>query len=226
MKATKFIYLLCSLFLLSGKLYAQKTYTGKGIDIVNQLLNDSSFINNVHLKLTLVSKEGNGDFQTQKLEYNKYGDNWMMKNSSFLMLGNERYQIIVDQGEKLVLLSEELENQKLTNRFLGSQHLDSANFEKSTESVVIFSVNDDSLNQRISYTVDTNRNVLIATEITIKDKSGNQTGYYKIQYDLVERLNDDQSITRIDSIITIKKRKAILLSPYTNYFLYDNRKAP
>ncbi len=213
------------LFIPNLKLMGQ-AYSGAGVDIVNQLLVDSTLLDNVHLELTLETKGENGQTQMLLLSYRKFGENWSMKNSSYLLLGNSDYQVTLDTSEKLIILSEELETQSLSSLFKKNRTIETADFEQQYGSVVVFDSPSDSQNQVIRYTVDTADQKLLSTEIMTFNNDGNQVGSYKIGYNLVEHLPSDSSITMVSSILTIKRKKAILLSPYTNYFLYDNRKKP
>jgi len=198
-------------------------YQGKAVQVVDSLLNDTSYLKRVHLVLTLESRDEGGKYE-QKMEYKRFDALWNLKNEAYFIVSDSRYSLVIDDQEQVIFLTEE-DAQKPWAINEGS--LNAAEWVGAIGNTVKFRIKiDTGFAGSLEYAVDTFHNKLL--NVTRYYDNLKESGFISqsIIYEVIEPLVDVALLTKVSSIAQIKKRKAVLLPPYTNYLFFDNRKEP
>lgn len=220
----KLNFFLISFGLLGPVLNAQ-SYQGVGVQVVNSLLLDSTALENVHLVMNLEVANIKGEKEKQDLVFTRFGNSWNLTNDAFEIIGNEKYYLVMDHGEQVAYLTEE-EAGLSSTRIAGKPITENAILDDVSGAVVHFSVNYDSVFTSVRYAVDTV--LMVLKEVRISFKEGNEEGLASqtIRYTTFEKLDSDRRIKKLETCITVYKKKANLLAPYSDYLFYDNRREP
>lgn len=206
-------------------LASAQSYQGEGVRVVNELLKDTVTSRRVEMKLSLATYVAGKLESEYQLEYKRFDENWYMKNSEFVIVGNLQYDLVLNEEERVAFLS--LAGEQATGMLQpGSMEWGEVTWIRAEGNEVEFSIVQDTIFSRMVYRVDTVNHSLVSIEMEYVQKEGEPYTRQVIRYHYVRPLTKPDSIPALAGYIEIDKKKSRLQPAFSTYFLYDNRRKP